>query len=138
MWSLKSYGKRKFSLPIAADDLVFVAVLKRGPTVHIGKNSNVLCYHVAEYEPGTRLGFNMSILEATATEMTYQEFSEDGLMGRWRLIAPRQETNIPRVALIEVFDDVNDFLIESLDKNNPDWVRSSYAAVADAVIIKSE
>jgi hypothetical protein len=138
MWSLQTFGKREFSLPIAADDLVFVAVLKKGPTVHIGKQSNVRCYHIAEYEPGTRLGFQMSILDATATDMNHRDFSEDGLMGRWRLLAPRQGTNIPRVALVEAFENVNDFLIESLDRNNPDWIRSSYASVADAVIIKSE
>jgi hypothetical protein len=138
MWAIQAFGKREFSVPIAADDVVFVAVLKRGPTVHIGKNSNVRCYHIAEYEPGIRLGLCMSILDATSTDMIYRDFSNDGLMGRWRLVAPRPGTNVPRVALIESFENVSDFLTEALDRSNPEWIRSSYASISDSILIKSD
>ena len=137
MWSIQAFGKKEFSVPILPDDIVFVAVLRRGPIVSIGKQSNVRCYHLGEYEPGIRLGFSMSILDATATEMNYRDFSSDGLMGRWRLIAPRYGTTTPRVALVESINDVNEFLSEALDKNNPEWIRSSYAAISDSIVIKS-
>lgn len=140
MWSIEAFGEkqRDFRIHIPADDVVFVAVIKRGPTVHIGKSSVVRCYHLAEYDDAVRLGFSMSILDATATEVKYPDFSGEGIMGRWKLLSPKAGCTIPKIALIEIFENVNEFLNEALDKSNPEWIRSSYASIAESLIIKKE
>jgi hypothetical protein len=133
MWSLEATNQNKIRIP--ADDVVFSAVLRKGPTTHVGKTSRVRCTHIAEYSKNSHILFFMSILEATATESRNPEFSSDGIMGKWKLVPPK-EGDVPLIVLLEVFDSVSDFVMEAIGPNNPEWVRKSYADLEESLLIK--
>lgn len=127
MWTLQyfkpndaRFSKTKF---IASDDVVFVAVLKRGATTHIGDFSMVRCIHLAEENDSTSLILPMSILDASNLSASY-DFHE-GLMGKWKLIAPKKGT-LPSIKLIELFENANEFLDAALKESNPIWAREPY------------
>lgn len=129
MWSLQTHGPNSVRFSIPADDVVFFAVLQRGPTVHADKVTYVRCLHVAEWDTcGSRLGLTMSLLDATAIEAKYADFVGDGLMGRWQLVKPEKGQE-PRIKLLHAFNNgsVIDFVNEALGDDNPEWVRRSYA-----------
>jgi hypothetical protein len=139
MWSLTAIGPSSTVIKVPADDVVFCAVLKKGPTVHISKSSKVRCTHIAEFNgvKNTFLTFSMSILDATEADAKYPSFSTEGIMGKWKLIAPKCGS-VPSVILLGVFDHAEEFVAEAISTNNPEWVRNSYAAIADSLIIKKD
>jgi hypothetical protein len=127
MWSLPFYNpseakSRRVSL-IAPDDVVFTAVMKRGPTVHL-KLSQVRCFHVAAESDGLHLGLGMSILEATSISNRYA--FHEGVMGKWKLITPAEEGSVPSITLLSIFENANDFLSEVIQDSNPSWARKPY------------
>lgn len=129
MWSIKAHSKKDFLLSIDADDIVFVAVLKRGPLVHKHDDSLFRCHHIAEYEDGVNLSFNMTILNATSVSLDYPEFISTGIMGRWKLISPKSNTNIPTIILIEHYSSANEFINDAISETNPTWIKKSYTKI---------
>ena len=129
MWKLRvfSLNREENSIAISEDDVVFIAVIKRGPFVHTKRKSYVRCFHIAELEKGKSIGFQMSILNATSIESKHKDFINDGLMGKWKLVPPKVgEQQFPQIVLLEVYQDANVFMQEVLEETNPDWVRKSY------------
>jgi hypothetical protein len=146
MWKIEEYyekqkGNKYFQ--ILNDDIEFAAILKRGPTFHENRKSLVKCMHIIPrydvdeetYEMSEEdkrkkeeqgyLNFYMSVLEATKIEAKYPEFYEDGLMGKWKLIAP-STGNHPTIKLVEYFSDVYEFFKCANNEVNPNWVKNSY------------
>jgi hypothetical protein len=115
---------------IPADDVTFVAVLRRGYTEHTrAGRSCVLAEHVGEWEAGVHLVFRMSLLEATALQGRLAEFGDDGVMGRWKLLPPAPGLATPSVKLVAEYDDACKFLADAAAPENPEWVRRSYTRV---------
>jgi hypothetical protein len=123
MWTLQFRGSAK-KLTIPPDDVVFTAILVRGPTRHTKFASTATAFHLPEAS-GCQLEFSMTVLEASAIDAKYPDFGDDGLMGRWKLIAPKA-TSGPSVCLLKAFEDPKLFLTEALSTENPDWVRTLY------------
>ena len=151
MWKIEEYYEKQKGnkyLQILNDDIEFVAILKRGPTFHENRRSLVKCMHIIpRYEDNKEsdemseedkekkeqgyLNFYTSVLEATKIEAKYPEFYEDGLMGKWKLIAPslavtKENLNHPTIKLVEYFSDVYEFFKCASNEVNPDWIRKSY------------
>ena len=126
MWNVK-YKNSKTNLSIPADDVVFTAILYRGLTNHTKKGSFVSAYHLPSDDEGKQLEFKMSILEASAICSRYEDFENEGLMGRWKLISPTNDSSEPAICLIKPIIDPKSFLIEASAPENPEWVRSFYS-----------
>ena len=126
MWNIRAHGKTDFFINIEPDDVVFVAVLKKGPTVHINKSSLVRCHHVAEYDENVFLSFPMTILDATSILIEFPESTEDGLMARWKLVIPKSPCIFPNIQIIEMYTNVSEFIIDASSESNPEWIRKSY------------
>lgn len=136
MWVLRtvrfggpSEGPR---VEIPADDVTFVAVLRRGRTEHTrAGRSCVLAEHVGEWSGGAHLMFPMTLLDATALQARAADFGDDGIMGRWKLVAPRApDASMPSVKLVSEYTDASTFLVDAAAADNPEWVRRSYAALS--------
>ena len=127
MWSLPFRSDKSVitRIPIDADDVVFYAVMKRGPTVHLQGKTAVKCTHVAEHEKGV-LEINMSLLDATYVEHLNDEFCTLGVMGVWKLLRPGGKDLIPTFKLEKLMNNADDFLAEAKSSSNPFWVRESY------------
>jgi hypothetical protein len=125
VWSL-IFKKRGESvrLDIDPDDVVFYAVMKRGPTVHLQGKTSVRCMHIAENERGV-LELNMSLLDATHVEHLNEEFLTIGVMGLWKLLKPKDST-VPTFKLEKLITNADEFLNEAQSRTNPFWVRDSY------------
>jgi hypothetical protein len=127
MWSIRAHHKNSHEIiSIDADDIVFVAVLKRGPIVHTSKDSLVRCYHIAEYDNNVNLSFDMSILDSSCITQEYPEFATIGLMGRWKLLAPKMLSKFPTIVLLENYENVYDFRNDVISDINPSWIKNSY------------
>lgn len=151
MWKIEEHRKKQKGntyFLIENDDIEFVCILKRGPTFHEHRTSRVKCMHIIprfdddnkdeidkEKKEQGYLNFYMSVLEATKIEAKYPEFCEDGLMGKWKLIAPplfiNEKNNHPTIKLVEYFSDVHEFFTCASNEINPYWIRQSYIHHAD-------
>lgn len=98
----------------------------------------MLAEHVGEWERGAHLVFRMSLLEATALQARSATFGEDGVMGRWKLIAPSSSGRgedgvasglVPSIKLVKEYEDARMFLQDAAAADNPEWVRRSYAPI---------
>jgi hypothetical protein len=128
MWTLQYFkpneAKYFCSKNIEPDDVVFVAVLKKGPTTHIGDFSMVRCIHLANESNSTNLVLPMSILDASSLSASHPSFSE-GLMGKWKLVSPKKG-RLPFIKILEIYDNANEFLDSALKESNPSWAREPY------------
>ena len=132
VWTLLFKQKsEQVKVLIDPDDVVFYAVMKRGPTVHIQGKTAVRCTHVAEHEKGY-LQLNMSLLDATHVEHLNEEFLTIGVMGVWKLLAPK-ESGLPTCKLEKLMTNVDEFLYEAQSITNPYWVRDSYTALKNCI-----
>ena len=119
MWVLDVSDGQKVS--VQEDDITFVAVLKRGETVHNFKEGT----YVRNYHLGDQLMFRSSLLEATSIEFKYPEYVQEGLMGKWKIVRPT-EGNVPNIVLIEEYQDVHKFLKDAKHLDNAEWIRNTY------------
>jgi hypothetical protein len=124
MWTL-NFRKVNLlsSIQIDPDDVVFYAVMKRGPTVHCQGHTSVRCTHIAEHRQGF-LELHMTLLDATYVEHLNQEFSSIGVMGMWKLLKPK--LNEPSFKLERIYDSAEEFLEEAKSSSNPDWAKKCY------------
>ena len=129
-------GLSQPAVRISADDVPFVAVLRRGPTVHtLQGGTRVQCVHLGEWAPRQHLAPFMTLLQATTIEASYPEFCTEGVMARWRLLPPRKGSYEPLVELVAVLPDAAQFLAEAAAPENPEWMRRSYQ---DAWAVRAE
>jgi hypothetical protein len=125
MWSIQfRKGETLGSIQIDADDVIFFAVMKRGPTMHIRGKTAVKCTHIAEHEHGT-MEISMNLLDATYVEHLNEEFCTLGVMGVWKLLKP-VDTQYPTMKLERIVNNADDFLAEAKSSSNPSWVREAY------------
>lgn len=128
MWSIKfRRDDTVCGITIEPDDVVFYAVMKRGPTIHIGGKTAVRCSHVANHFRGY-LELNMSLLDASHVEHLNEEFCTIGVMGAWKLLKPNGDS-IPTFKLEKLITNADDFLQEAKSESNPQWVRESYVSL---------
>lgn len=131
MWELCVFGDTKSfctsTFKIPPDDIVFSAIIRRGPTVHIGKSTLVRCYHVGEWQKNSYLSFNCTLLEATLIEQKHPEFVEDGIMGRWRI---SKIGNTVHLKFLHCYHLTHDFLEDVFSAENPQWIKKSYSCVS--------
>lgn len=134
MWNLESCNFTNFPLKavlqrdihIAADDVVFVAAIRRVQSVHLKETSFVRCFHLTQEPNSSFICFHMDILEASCISNQYPNFDEEGIMGRWKLVAPKHNVDIPRISLLHYIDDAIEFVKEVQSLENPEWIRRSY------------
>jgi hypothetical protein len=129
MWKLLLHsGNITKKLDIEPDDIVFYAILKRGPTIHVNGTTTVRCFDIAEFhENGERLSFQMSLLDATYVESFYPDFLTHGIMAKWKLNVPKLIPQVPYISFLNIIDNVTEFISFATHTNNPEWVRSSYS-----------
>jgi len=135
MWTLRSkhrtavtIGRAAFTIP--ADDVTFLAVLKRGATAHSApEGTRVQCEHLGDLDAGQCLVFSTTLLEASYITSQHADFAAGGLMGRWKLVTPRKGSSEPFIKLLHAFDDATQFLGEAQGLDNPAWVREAYVTL---------
>ena len=128
MWSIRFRKQDSLhTVEIDPDDVVFYAVMRRGPTMHINGKTAVKCTHVAEDENGG-MELNMSLLDATHVEHLNEEFKTIGVLGIWKLLKPLGD-KYPTFKLERLVSNADDFLAEAKSIANPEWVRKCYTII---------
>ena len=110
-------------LNLSEEERVIYAAIRKGPNVHIGKDTSVRLIHVGEYESGKFLIFSASLMESTFLEAKYPEYSSEGIMGKWLLY---NSDGKPKLKFLQKIENVKDFLEEAQSTDNPEWIRRSY------------
>ena len=137
--------KKPNYIQIIPDDISFLAILRRGPTIHLkNKLSLVRCSHIIEVEDNEQkeepitfyYQFYMSVLEASKIEMRNENFLEDGIMGKWKFVFD-SKNKIPKIKLLQTYTSIFDFFKEACDKENPEWIRKTFKKYADLVDSKN-
>jgi hypothetical protein len=131
---------QKKSIEIFPDDISFLAILKRGPTIHMkNKISLVRCSHIIEAETTEKnilyYQFYMSILEASKIEIRNDTFLNDGIMGKWKFVFDAKQ-KIPKIKLVQSYTNIYDFFKEACGVENPEWIRNTFKKYMELVEAK--
>jgi hypothetical protein len=132
----------KRNIEIIPDDISFLAILRRGPTIHMkNKLSIVRCSHIIEVENKNKntfyYQFYMSILEASKLEMRNEDFLNHGIMGKWKFVFDAKH-KIPKIKLVQTYTSVIDFFEEACGNENPEWIRNTFNKYKDLVVVESK
>ena len=129
MWNIEllNFKNERKLFEIPSDDVTFIAALKREETVHNLKDGTfVRLKHLCCDTENFYIIFHCSLLEATSIELKYPLFAREGLMGKWKLMIPKQKSQMPYITLINEIVDTKQFLKECKSDENPDWIKKYY------------